>query len=93
MRFTFEQALTICQRKLPLQKYQGTCHDCYYYSMKCELQLENQSRECDYFIGDNHFTNIVRKNILDDPDWCKDNWHMLCQVDKELFIAIYKVIE
>lgn len=89
MRFTPEKALTICHRKLPPQKYTGTCYDCYYHSMRCELGLENQSSECQRYVGDNYFTNIVRKNILDDPDWCKDNWHRLCQTDKELFITIH----
>ena len=90
-RFSKEQALDICSRKVRLHKSPLepiTCRDCYYHDHKCELG-KNESPLCFKYINDISFTNRVRKAILNDYCWCIINLDKFCQVDKELFVAIY----
>lgn len=85
-----EKAIRICENKLPNKPvFIVTCRECYYYDIKCELGFNSVPRDCWHFINDTLFTNTVRKNILDDPKWVKENWDKLCEVDKQLFNAIY----
>ena len=92
MRFTKAEAIEICQRELyynPFKNY----NDCYYFDGECELNLKDCSRNCLHFKTDIPFTNMIRKAILDDPEYCRRNWKELCRVDRELFITIYGVKE
>lgn len=87
---TREDAIRRCERKLPNKRiYDGTCRECYYFDSRCELRLNSQPRFCYSYRDDIFFTNIVRRNILDNPQWVKENWEQLCEVDKQLFNAIY----
>lgn len=87
MRFTKEQAIIICERRLHRDKY----HECYYQEMKnrCELHGGYCEGTCVNYVPDITFTNFIRYNILNNPERVKENWERLCQTDKELFIAIH----
>ena len=88
--FTKNDAIRICERRVPYKaSFHVTCRECYYYDSRCELGFNSVPRDCWHFINDTLFTNTVRKNILDDPKWVKENWDKLCEVDKQLFNAIY----
>jgi len=89
-KYTSSQAIRICERKLQ-QDFNtvGKGYDCYYYDGRCELGFNCNSRDCMDYVNDVTFTNKVRRNILNDPWWCKHNWELLCRVDKDLFLAIY----
>ena len=89
MKFTSNQAIRICERKLKSDYRLIGSYDCYYNDTgRCELGFNCTGRCMDYK-NDISFTNTVRENILKDPMWCKHNWNRLCRTDKDLFIAIY----
>ena len=93
-KYTKHQALTICERTLPsFVSVHGlaTCRDCYHFDGRCELFgcRDNNKDKCYYFTWDISATNMVRKKILYDKDWCVRNWDFMCRVDRELFSAIY----
>lgn len=76
-------------RVLPVPNLNSwTCRDCYYHDGKCEKGLSCRLN-CGEYRPDVSFTNMVRRNILLNPDIIKENWDVLCEVDKELYIAIY----
>lgn len=92
-RFTKEQAFAICERILPAPKFSPyNCMDCYYHDGKCEKELEPHLN-CEEYRNDIYFTNMVRRDILLNPDIIKENWKELCQTDKELYLAIYEGFE
>ena len=85
-----EKAIRICENKLPNKPvFIVTCRECYYYDMKCELGFNKRPQDCYYYVNDAVNTNLVRKNILNNPDWVIGNWNMICDADKKLFFAIY----
>ena len=94
LKFSFDEALSICERKLH-RKYNYSLYplvtgrDCYYYDSRCELGFDCTGT-CMYYVNDINFTNLVRRNILHNPRWVRENWDMLCTVDKELYCAIHK---
>lgn len=89
MRFTKEKAFEICSRQLPIPRFSSyDCSDCYYHDGRCEFGLEPH-RNCESYRSDVPFTNMVRRDMLLNPDIIRENWDQLCQVDKELFIALY----
>lgn len=89
MRFTKWKAFEICERALPSPRFSSyDCNDCYYHDGRCEKGLEPH-RNCEDYRNDIYFTNMVRKDILQDPNLVKENWDELCQTDKELYLALY----
>lgn len=89
-RFSREEAYEICSRRLRPNKPFGTpktCFDCYYHDGKCELGKEPWG--CTNFKTDWLWSNKIRRSILEDYDWCLRHFDDFCQVDKELFVAIY----
>ncbi len=89
-RFTKEQAIHICERTLPPRIGDAICPNCYYFDGRCELGCIGVLR-CENYVPDNFMTNRVRKNILNNYEWCVENFNKFCIVDKELFIAIWDV--
>ena len=89
MRFTKEKAFEMCNLKLPFRVQNTECYECYYHDGQCELGLDGPAQYCGRFRADINYTNRVRRAILNNPKWCKNNWDKLCQVDKELFYAIH----
>ena len=88
-KFTKLQAIEICERILPIPRFGSyDCRDCYYHDGKCEKGLEPH-RNCEEYRNDSGFTNMVRRDILLGSDVIKENWEELCQVDKELYLAIW----
>ena len=93
MRFTKAQAIIICERVLPTPIHLSyNCKDCYYHDGRCEKGLEPH-RNCEEYRNDVGFTNLVRRDMLLNPDIIRENWDQLCQVDKELYLAIYGEIK
>lgn len=91
MKFTKDDAIRRCERKLPqppISERGIGCFSCYYHDGRCELGFE-YIRQCAYYVEDVSFTNRVRHNILHNSSWIKRNWERLCGCDKELFRAIY----
>lgn len=89
VKYSANKAIRICERKLkPDYRTIIGYYDCYYHDGRCELGF-NCNRDCRDYRNDVSFTNFVREKILKDPLWCEHNWETLCQVDKDLFIAIY----
>ena len=89
MRFTKAKAFEICNRTLPTPPFLSyDCRDCYYHDGRCEKGLEPH-RNCEEYRNDVGFTNLVRRDILLNQDIAKEHWDVLCQTDKELYLALY----
>ena len=91
-RFTKEEAISICSRKVHSRKIEPlSCFGCYYHDGKCEIHVgfEGNNGICEDYLNDVHTTNHVRKHILNDYKWCIRYLDEFCQVDRELFVAIY----
>ena len=90
LMFTKNDAIRICERRVPYKaSFHVTCRECYYYDSRCELGFTKRPQDCYYYVNDAVNTNLVRKNILNNPDWVIGNWNMICDADKKLFFAIY----
>lgn len=88
VKYSANQAIRICERRLkPNYRVVGV-YDCYYHDGRCELGFNCE--KCYDYRNDVSFTNLVREKILKDPQWCVHNWERLCKVDKDLFVAIYR---
>lgn len=96
-RFTTSEAITICSRVLkPYNRRVSplSCYNCYYHDGKCEFGFdEDITGFCGGYVDDIIYTNRVRRKIIEDYDWCVQNFDKFCYVDKELFIAIYGNIQ
>lgn len=90
-RLTKDEALNVCYRKLRPNKppiATVTCYDCYYHDGKCELGRD-EGYPCVRFKRDWIYSNWVHHKILDDYDWCLKHFDDFCQLDREVFVAIY----
>ena len=90
-RISKEKAYDICSRRLRPNKSLITpisCYDCYYHDGKCELG-KDEGYMCSRFRSDISFSNKVHRNILYNYEWCLEHFHEFCELDKEVFVAIY----
>ena len=91
MKFTKEEAYDKCGIRIRPHKSPiapTTCKDCYYFSSRCEIG-RTDGLKCVRFRIDWKYTNRVRSAIQNDYEWCKNHLHSFCEVDKDLFFAIW----
>ena len=86
-----EQAIQYCERKIP-NKLNKTydCRDCYWSNHPSRCEIHGKYKEnCYDYTNDIRHGNLVKEKILNDQDWCIENWHLLDRYDKNVYCIIY----
>lgn len=70
----------------------NTCLNCYWGELnKCEIHgvIKEDGGTCINYLNDEHHSKRVREKLMSDPEWCKNHWGQLDDVDRRKYIEYY----
>jgi len=68
------------------------CMTCYWSEWdRCEIQgkIRDDGKTCHQYLNDKNHSEFIKRKLMVDPDWCKNNWNLLDDVDRLKYYRHY----